>query len=135
MNANPEAVTAFTPPSASLEVIDRAIEVLREERSVFLSGTYERLPDILSEKAALLEKIERLIHTVERSARLVAAVRRLIDASRRNEEIIRAAQQGLANARRRLKAIEDMNSGAVAYSEDGKRITSRADQMRDRRSA
>ena len=88
-----------------------------------------------AEREQLLDQIEQAIHSVTRTARFVAAIKKLIAASRRNEEIIRAAQQGLSHARRRLKAIEDMNDGAVAYSMDGSRIASRADQIRNRRSA
>ena len=118
-----------------LDLIDRAIELLDDERDVFLTGQYERLSKVLEIKAELLERIEHAIHSARRSARFVSAVKALIEASRRNEQIIQAAQQGLAHARRRLKAIDDMKGGAVAYAADGHRITSRADQVRDRSSA
>lgn len=124
---------AGTPPL--LELIDRAIDLLDDERSIFLDGQYERLPDVLQVKSKLLEQLELAMQTATRTARFVSAVKRLIDASRRNEQIIRAAQQGLSHARRRLKAIDEMHNGAVAYSEDGSRISSRADQIRDRKSA
>ena len=130
-------VTDFQSSNAStlMDLIDDAVELLEEERNVFLSGEYGRLPKILVAKSEILHELEQAIQTVTRTARFVAALKRLIDASRRNEQIIQAAQQGLSHARRRLKAIDEMHKGAVAYSEDGSRISSRADQIRDRKSA
>ena len=126
-----EVLRTLTPSA----LIARAVELLDEEREVFLTGQYEKLPRILAFKSALLEQIEQIILSAARSAVFVSAVKKLIEASRRNEQIIRAAQQGLSHARRRLKAIDDMKDGVVAYSADGNRITSRADQIRDRSSA
>ena len=117
------------------EVIDSALVVLQDEREVFLSGEYEKLPVIIERKVSLLDRIESLIHTAPKSASFIAAVRRLIDASRRNEEIIQAARQGHAHAKRRLKAIADMRDGVVAYAEDGSTISSRADAWRGGKSA
>ena len=71
-----------------LDLIDRAIELLDDERDVFLTGQYERLSKVLEIKAELLERIENAIHSARRSARFVSAVKALIEASRRNEQII-----------------------------------------------
>ena len=127
--------TSLHQDQTPLALIDSALVLLEHERTIFLSGAYNRLPDLLEAKAKLLGQIEKMIPSAARTARFVGAVRKLIDASRRNEEIIRAAQQGISQARRRLKAIEEMQNGAVAYSMDGSRIASKADQIRNRRSA
>lgn len=121
---------ALPANAAPLEVVDAALSLLREEKRVFLEGRYEHLETIIASKAALLERLEQVIHSAARDQRILAALKRLIEESRRNEQIIQAARQGLAHARRRLKAIDEMLSGAVAYAEDGTRISSHADQIK-----
>lgn len=118
-----------------IELVHEALELLEQERAIFLEGQYAKLAPVIAAKAKVLERLEITIHSVSRSADFLNAVRTLIEASRRNEQIIRAAQQGLAHARRRLTAIDQTRSGAVAYAEDGTRITSRADAVRDRNTA
>lgn len=121
--------------STPIDLVNEALELLDQERSVFLNGQYERLAGIISAKTQILERLEIVIHSATRSAAFMVAVRSLIEVSRRNEHIIRAAQQGLAHARRRLKAIDQTREGAVAYAEDGSRISSHADVVRDRKTA
>ena len=122
---------AMTP----LGVIASAVELLRRERQVFLTGRYEELAEITGEKERILDQLEGLIPTVVPNAEIIGALRDLIDVSRRNEQIIQAGRQGLAHARRRLKAIEEMNAGAVAYAEDGSQIRSSADLPKDEKTA
>lgn len=118
-----------------LDLINEALELLDAERNVFLNGQYEKLSEIILAKTQILERLETVIHSVTRTAGFVLAIKSLIEASRRNEQIIRAAQQGLAHARRRMKAIDQTRAGAVAYAEDGSKITSHADVVRDRKTA
>lgn len=118
-----------------LDLVNEALELLEVERRVFLNGQYEKLSEIILAKTEILERLEAVIHSVVRTAGFVIAIKSLIEASRRNEHIIRAAQQGLAHARRRMKAIDQTRAGAVAYAEDGSRITSHADVVRDRKTA
>lgn len=113
------------------ELIDLAIRLLLDERKIFFSGNYELLGSIVPQKTAVLADIESQIVRTRPNLSLVAAMKRLVQESRFNERIIAAAQQGVAHARRRLRAIEDMRAGAVAYAEDGTRITSKEDQVAD----
>ena len=122
-------------PDYARQIVAEALSILKDEREVFLSGEYLRLSTILEAKSAVLEKLELAIHTAPRSVAFIADVRNLIAESRRNEQIIQAARQGLSHARRRLKAIDEMRSGVVAYAEDGSRISSRDDLLRGGRSA
>lgn len=122
---------AMTP----LGVIASAVELLKRERQVFLTGRYEELAGIIGEKKRILDELEGLVPTVVPNAEIISALRDLIDVSRRNEQIIQAGRQGLAHARRRLKAIDEMNAGAVAYAEDGSLIRSSADQPKDEKTA
>lgn len=122
-----DAVDSLTP----IGVIEAAVQLLERERQVFLTGRYGELAGIIDEKVQMLGRLERLIPTIDPNAQIIAALRGLIEVSRRNEQIIQAGRQGLAHARRRLKAIEEMNAGAVAYAEDGSRIRSTADQSSD----
>lgn len=123
------------PMGSPVDLVNEALEVLDAERNVFLSGQYEKLSEIILAKTQILERLESVIHSVVRTAGFVIAIKSLIEASRRNEQIIRAAQQGLAHARRRMKAIDQTRAGAVAYAEDGSKITSHADVVRDRKTA
>ena len=132
MIASPDTDSADVIGSlAPLGVIETAVQLLERERQVFLTGTYGELAGIIDEKVQMLGHLERLIPTIDPNAQIISALRGLIEVSRRNEQIIQAGRQGLAHARRRLKAIEEMNAGAVAYAEDGSRIRSTADQTSD----
>lgn len=135
MNLAMTSTAGSETPGSPLDLINEALHILDQERSVFLNGQYEKLAEIISAKTRVLERLETLIHTVSRTAAFVIAIKDLIDASRRNEQIIRAAQQGLAHARRRMKAIDQTRQGAVAYAEDGSKISSHADVVRDRKTA
>lgn len=133
----PKLNAGATPPSetAPLGIIEQALALLGEEKRVFLEGRYEQLATIIAAKTDVLERLERIIPGAARNGRFIAALKHLIDESRRNELLIQAAQQGLSHARRRLKAIHDMQSGAVAYAEDGSRISSNADLVKNRSTA
>ncbi|MEM7058375.1 MAG: hypothetical protein AAF557_12350 [Pseudomonadota bacterium] len=109
--------------------IGQALEILSDERDAFLTGAYDRIARITELKLSLLERLEIEIRSAPRSGDVIDMIKRLIDASRRNEQIIEAARQGLAYARRRIARIEDAQGGAVAYSEDGDKIVSRADVL------
>ena len=118
-----------------LAVIASAVQLLEHERQVFLSGRYEELAGIIGEKERILDRLERMVHLVVPNAEIITALRNLIEISRRNEQIIQAGRQGLSHARRRLKAIEEMKAGAVAYAEDGTQIRSNADLLKDDKTA
>lgn len=121
--------------AALFEIIDEGLEVLEEERGVFLSGTYEKIEAITKRKLDVLERLEKAVPAVPRSATVINAIKRLIVASKRNEQIIQAARQGLSHARRRITAISETRRGVVAYAEDGSRIKSRADLLQEDKSA
>lgn len=107
--------------------IDEALDLLNEERRIFLSGTYEHIARITQAKLAVLEKLEDAIRSTPRSPDLLVMLRNLIEMSRRNEQIIEAARQGFLFARRKISRIREATNGAVAYAEDGSRIKSAAD--------
>ncbi len=127
--------TIEDPRHLLIDTIQEGLEVLNEEREVFLSGTYARLAQLTERKLSVLGKLESIIPTVERSANILQAMNILITESRRNEEIIQAARQGLAQARRRITSIRKTRSGAVAYAEDGSTIMSCADELGPAKSA
>ena len=117
-------------PAAILsETIQSALDVLAEERGIFLAGDYDRIPMITESKLSLLERLESEIRAAPKTREVIDLIKQLIDASRRNEEIIAAARQGLAFAKRRISRIDAAQKGAVAYAEDGDRIVSRADVL------
>lgn len=118
-----------------LAMVDEALELLDEERDVFLTGQYSRIADLTKRKLAVLRLLEVELAGAGRSALVINAVRRLIAISRRNEQIIQAARQGLAHARRRIGAIREAGRGVVAYAEDGSRIASQADLLSREKSA
>lgn len=109
--------------------IKQALDILIEERDVFLTGAYEKISRITESKLSLLARLETEIRAVPRTRAVVDMIKRLIEASRRNEQIIDAARQGLAYARRRIARIQEAQGGAVAYAEDGDKIVSRADVL------
>lgn len=120
---------AFDPVQQLLQSIGQALDILRDERDAFLTGAYDRIGRITELKLELLDRLEAEIRAAPRSHEVIDMIKRLIDTSRRNEQIIEAARQGLAYARRRIARIEDAQGGAVAYSEDGDKIVSRADVL------
>ena len=128
----PEDLKASAP---LFDIVDEGLEVLDEERELFLTGGYENIPAITERKLQVLERLEAAIPAAPRSATVINAVKRLIAASRRNEQIIQAARQGLAHAKRRIGAILDSGRGVVAYAEDGSRIASSSDLIKNDRSA
>ena len=118
-----------------LRVVDEALDVLATERQVFLSGDYERIVEITEAKSEILVRLEDLIPSMARSITAIRAMQRLVEASKQNEQIIQAARQGLSHAKRRISAIAQTGRGAVAYAEDGTRISSHADLMKADKSA
>jgi flagellar biosynthesis/type III secretory pathway chaperone len=132
---NAATATIEDPRNLLIDVIQEGMDVLSEERKVFLTGAYARLQELAERKLAILGKLENIIPQVGRSATVLQAMNALITESRRNEEIIQAARQGLAQARRRITAIRKTRSGAVAYAEDGTTIMSRADELGPAKSA
>lgn len=120
---------AADPTRQLLDSITRALQILADERHVFMTGTYEKIAQITDAKMELLNRLEAEIRAAPRTGQVIEMIKQLIDASRRNEQIIDAARQGLAYARRRLGRISDAQGGAVAYAEDGDKIVSRADAL------
>ncbi len=116
-------------------IVDEALEILDEEREVFLTGAYDRIASISERKMNALEHLELAIPRARKTAAVIGAIKQLVAASRRNEQIIQAARQGLSHARRRIVAIAEAGRGVVAYAEDGTRIASKADLMKKDRSA
>lgn len=127
--------TIEDPRNLLIDTVQEGLEILSEERRVFLTGAYAQLKELTERKLAILGKLESIIPTVRRNTHVLQAMNALIAESRRNEEIIHAARQGLAQARRRITAIRKTRSGAVAYAEDGTTIMSRADEAGAARSA
>lgn len=118
-----------------LQSISEALEILAEERDVFLTGAYNRISQITETKLALLARLEAEIRDAPKTRQVIDMIKRLIDTSRRNEQIIDAARQGLSYARRRLARIDDAHRGTVAYSEVGEKIVSRDDVLGQDKSA
>jgi flagellar biosynthesis/type III secretory pathway chaperone len=116
-------------------IIEEGLDVLEEERTIFLTGEYERIEGITKRKLDVLERLESVIANLPRSAVVINSIKRLITASKRNEQLIQAARQGLSHARRRITAIAETRRGVVAYAEDGTRIKSRADLLKEDKSA
>ncbi len=129
------SATIEDPRNLLIDIVQEGLDVLSEERRVFLTGAYAQLQDLTERKVTILGKLEGIIPQVGRSASVLQAMNTLIAESRRNEEIIQAARQGLAQARRRITAIRKTRSGAVAYAEDGTTIMSRADELGPAKSA
>lgn len=118
-----------------IEIVEEGLDLLAREREVLTSGRFPAMPTITAKKSDLLVRLEEAMHGARRTAVLVEAIGRLIAESRRNEGMIRAALQGFAAAKRRIAAIVATGKGAVAYAEDGTRISSRADRPGDSRRA
>lgn len=120
---------SLDPAQRLMQSIGQALDILRDERDAFLTGAYDRIKRITELKLTLLDRLEAEIRAAPRSQDVIEMIKKLIESSRRNEQIIEAARQGLAYARRRLARIEDTQGGAVAYSEAGGKIVSRADVL------
>lgn len=114
--------------AALLAAIAEARRALADERRIFLEGTYSALRQVTEAKARILGEMEDGMRRVRPDAEIRAALERVIAESRRNEQIIAAALQGLRSARRRVRAIAEARTGAVAYARDGSRIASAADR-------
>ncbi|MEO1490894.1 MAG: hypothetical protein AAFV19_01925 [Pseudomonadota bacterium] len=121
--------TIEDPRHLLIDAVQEALDILSDERKIFLTGAYVQLQEMTERKLAILGKLETLIPKVQRNASVLQAMNTLIAESRRNEDIIQAARQGVAQARRRITAIRKTRSGAVAYAEDGSTIMSRADEL------
>ena len=117
------------------EIVEEALELLARERALFLTGDYEKIPQVSGQKISVLERIEDAIPFAPQTRATIAVIEELVIASRRNEEIIQAARQGLAHARRRISSIREARRGVVAYAEDGSQIASHADLIGREKSA
>ena len=126
---------AIGSDSEFAEVVGEALDILARERLVFLTGDYNEIPKVTSDKVLVLERLEDAILRAPRTSDSISAIEELVSASRRNEEIIQAARQGLAHARRRIGSIRQARQGIVAYAEDGSQIASRADMVGHEKSA
>ena len=118
-----------------LSLVDEGLGLLAQERELLVSGQFPMIPSVTARKSEFIGRLESQLRTEERTALVVDAVRKLIAESRRNESMIRAALQGFAAAKRRVTAIVATGKGAVAYAEDGTRISSRADRSASSRQA
>ena len=115
---------------ALLDLVTEGHALLARERDALLAGEFDGLDAIASEKARLLDAIERAIPRTRGTRRARRALEALITDSRRNERLIGAALNGMRAARRSIAAIVATRNGDVAYAPDGSRITSRADAIR-----
>lgn len=123
-------MTAFSDAENTLRTcISDALDLLDQERRVFLSGAYDQIARITEVKLEILERLEASIRVVPKTPDLLELLRHVIDMSRRNEQIIGAARQGFLFARRKIGRIKAATSGAVAYAEDGSLINSTADML------
>lgn len=116
-------------------LLDEALDALRSERMIFLTGRYGDLGKVNAQKAAILEKLAAMLGRVPPDRGLQLKFEALITASRRNERIIAAALQGLRAAKRRIERLMQARDGAVAYAADGSKIASSADLSAHNRSA
>ncbi|MEM6621253.1 MAG: hypothetical protein AAF674_03425 [Pseudomonadota bacterium] len=127
--------TDLEPQAGFLSVVETALDILEEERRLFLTGAYSTIPDVVSRKQVVLEGLDAWIPLVSPDDQIVDAMRRLIASSRRNEQLIQAARAGLSHAKRKIATIRAAERGDVAYAEDGSRIASRADLIGNGKSA
>lgn len=116
------------------DLLQVAMEVFREERAAVLAWRVELMHDINQRKEAVVKTIENRVRSGERIPDLTL-MRRLIAMARENQSLVEAALSGIAIARRKITAIRDLESGVVAYAQDGRRIRSMADSARKNRSA
>ena len=116
-------------------LLEEALDVLRCERAIFLTGRYSDLGEVNSRKGLILKKLGKVLGRVPHDPSLQRKLEALIAASRRNERIIAAALQGLRAAKRRIERLVQARDGAVAYAPDGSKISSSADLSAHNRSA
>lgn len=99
----------------STGLLDQLAALIEEERAALLSGTLEKLADILARKEALIEALKRA-EPQDRSE-LEALQARVT----RNQELFDQALHGIRNVSNRLGALRRLRRTLETYDELGRK--------------
>ncbi len=103
--------------------------LLDEERKALMEGALDRLPGLLNQKQALLDKVARL--EADPGEKLAA----LHEKTLRNQTLLDAAVEGIRSVAERLAALRRVRDSLDTYDSDGQllRVSSKGAAHLERR--
>lgn len=101
---------------ANEDTLERLKTFIKDEKEALLTGNFERISELLEEKAALLAEIPHL----EKDEEMLAPVRAGL---RRNEELFDHALAGLRNVANRVGQANRLRKSLDTYDEAGRRTS------------
>lgn len=98
------------------ELIDALDDLLEQERAALLKGELDRLGQLLSQKEALIGRINAS-HVSEQ-----AGLAGLHDKLTRNQALLSSAMEGIRAVANRMADLRDVRRGLKTYDRSGRKI-------------
>ena len=89
--------------------------ILDAERDIILSGDFDDLAHISTEK-------EHILHRLKGIDRNLSSLQRVLSKANRNERLLNAMKSGIESARRILHDVSNPQKDLNTYSEDGNSV-------------
>lgn len=107
------------------DIIYRLIDILKQEKTLLLSGAYPQLPPITEKKKALMAYLEGFLQQPDASEFISIHKRNLLAINAHasaNQKLLESATEGVKSAQNRINSMAQEEAKVGTYTEYGDKL-------------